>query len=161
MNACSKNIRLTFVCILLLRNEQSNKRRKNISVTLANAAKDKNFQDKGNEEVVAKLREFGVQSFASKRNAGGKKVGKPKEIASPLSSVSSEYSSEDEFDKELERRRRWTRRQRIRSRKSISRGRYCDEISISTITGLPRDCSPPVRCNDKSDSFGTYVSDRE
>ena len=107
MNACSKNIRLTFVCILLLRNEQSKKRRKNISVTLANAVKDKNFQDKGNEEVVAKLREFGVQSFKLKRNAGGKKVGKPKEATSPLSSSeSAEYLSEDEFDKELERRRR-------------------------------------------------------
>ena len=134
---------------------------------MANAAKDKNFQDKGNEEVVAKLREFGVKSFASKRTAGGKKVGKSKETISPLSSVSSEYSSEDEFDKELERRRRWTKRlkkrsrsrSRSRSRRSISRGRYCDEVSISTITGLPRDCSPPVRRNDKSDSLGTYVSD--
>ena len=87
MNACSKNIRLTFVCILLLRNEQSKQRRKNIFVTLANAAKDKNFQDKGNEEVVAKLREFGVQSFASKKNAGGKKVGKSKETTSPLSRI--------------------------------------------------------------------------
>ena len=61
------HITITFISplfVFFIRNDQNKKKRKNISVTLANAAKDKTFQDKGNDEVIAKLREFGVGSFA-------------------------------------------------------------------------------------------------
>ena len=132
-------------------------------MSLANAAKDKTFQDKGNEEVISKLREFGVQSFAASKKASGSKGGGGKRDAYYSSTDDEdEYSDEDEFERELQRRRKWTKRQKKRSR-SRSRGRSkYDDVSISTMTGLPRDCSPPVRTirrQEKSDSIGTYVSD--
>ena len=158
-----------------LRNDQNKKKRKTISVTLANAAKDKNFQDKGNEAVVAKLREFGVGAFAASKKTGGAKSGAKggggggrKGSGDRYYYTSSEYdddSDDDEFERELRRRRKWSRRKgRRSSSRSRSRGRsshYYDDVSISTITGEPRDCSPPVRREEKSDSIGTYVSDRE
>ena len=171
-----KYIHLTL--FYFLRNDQNKKKRKNISVTLANAAKDKTFQDKGNEAVVAKLREFGVGAFAASKKTGGAKSdakggggggrkgrGESSRYCYYSSSEYDDDSDDDEFERELRRRRKWSRRKGRRSRsRSRSRGRsshYYDDVSISTITGEPRDCSPPVRREEKSDSLGTYVSDRE
>ena len=127
----------------------------------------KRRQDKGNQEVIEKLREFGVGSFAASRKAVGSKDGGNKGGGKKGYDYysSSDYDSDDYRYERDRRRRKWAERKRRRSSKSRGRsrsggrsGKY-DDVSISTITGLPRDCSPPVRRAEKSDSPGTVVSD--
>ena len=81
---------------------------------MANAAKDKTFNDKGNEAVIQKMREFGVGSFASsKKSSDSGKAHLVSRSRSRLDYNSHYYSSdydeseeeEDEFEKELQRRR--------------------------------------------------------
>lgn len=144
----------------ILRNSQYKNKKKNISVTLANAAKAKTFQDKGNKEVIEKLKEFSVGSSAGSKKTSGvegvAKGGGGRKQSYRYHYSSSDYdedSNDDEFKRELRRRRKWSKRKSNRSRsRSASRHNY-DDVSISTITGEPRDCSPPFRRAEKSDSL--------
>ena len=140
----------------------STNRRVAVSAALANAAvgnKKRNSVVQGNEAIVAKVREIGVAAYAA--NGGGKKKG-----GDAIGSDDLESSDYDD-DSSLESLRRWKkkrdRRSRGRSRsrsRSRSRGRSYSrsrwemdygDVSISTITGEPRTCSPPYkRDKDKS-----------
>ena len=132
----------------------STNRRVAVSAALANAAvgnKKRNSVVQGNEAIVAKVREIGVAAYA----CGGKKRGGDAIGSDDLES--SDYDDDSSLEslcrwkKKRDRRSRGRSRSRSRSRgRSYSRSRremdYGD-VSISTITGEPRTCSPPYKRN--------------